>query len=82
MEIFISDLINERRGQNEWAQSFYDYNFFYDPDYAIHTPGNTQGNILDMLQANELNPNTALQYFRWADANLDDIEKLFLNYGN
>ena len=35
-----------------------------------------------MLQANELNPNTALLYFKWADANLDDIEKLFLVYGS
>ena len=43
---------------------------------------NPQASILDMLQANELNPNTALLYFRWSDANLDDIEKLFTAYGN
>jgi hypothetical protein len=43
---------------------------------------NAQACFLDMLQSNELNPNTALSYFKWADANLDDIEKLFGSYGN
>jgi hypothetical protein len=43
---------------------------------------NAQGFYLDMLQCNELNPNTALLYFKWVDANLDDVEKLFGAYGN
>lgn len=33
------------------------------------------------LPPNELNPNTALLYFKWADANVDDVEKLFNQYG-
>jgi hypothetical protein len=82
LEIFISDLINERLDQNEWARSFYNYDFQYDTPYSPQIPGNMQTSVLDMLQANELNPNTALLYFKWADANLDDIEKLFTNYGN
>jgi hypothetical protein len=41
-----------------------------------------QDSILDMLGANELNPNKALHYFKWAEANMDDVEKLFISYGN
>jgi len=81
IDVFVSDLINRRQEQNEWAHGFYNYDFHFDPVYSSHATENAQASVLDMLQANELNPNTALLYFRWADANLDDIEKLFLNYG-
>ena len=81
-EVFISELINQRKNQNEWARDFFDYDFHLDPVYTSHVPTNAQASVLDMLQANELNPNTALRYFRWADANLDDVEKLFWTYGN
>jgi len=80
-DVFISELINERQNQNEWARSFFNYDFHYDTVYSSHLSRNAQASLLDMLQANELNPNTALRYFKWVDANLDDIEKLFLIYG-
>ncbi|KQC01773.1 hypothetical protein [Pedobacter sp. Hv1] len=82
LEVFISELIAQRQFQNEWARSFYKHEFHYDNEYAPQIQSHAQVSVLDMLQANELNPNTALQYFRWADANLDDIEKLFISYGN
>jgi hypothetical protein len=81
LDVFISELIYQRHEQGEWARNFYEYDFHYDPGYTAQLPGSAQASVLDMLQANELNPNTALLYFRWADANLDDIEKIFLTYG-
>jgi hypothetical protein len=80
---FISDFINKDCNVSEWADTFFDSNFHNEIDYnAQMIMQNAQGYFLDLLQANELNPNTALLYFKWADANLDDIEKLFGNYGN
>lgn len=79
-QIFISELINNQQKQKEWASNFFDYDFHYDTTYTPNITGNQAG-ILDMLQANQLNPNTALLYFKWADANLDDVEKFFLTYG-
>lgn len=76
-EIFLSDFVNHTVLQNEWAASFYDFemgdNVSYTPDHPTCDPANT----LDMLPAHELNPNTVLQYFKWADVTLDDVEKLF-----
>ena len=81
LEVFVNDLINRRLGVYEWANEFYDYNFEYDPvSYSPHVSVNTQGSVLDMLQGNELNPNTALQYFKWTDAGQDDIDRLFEFY--
>jgi hypothetical protein len=81
LEVFVSELISQRQGQDEWAGSFYDYDFHYDSVFTSQIPACAQASILDMLRANELNPNTALLFFRWADMNLDDVEKLFLDYG-
>jgi hypothetical protein len=81
LDVFISELIASRQFQNEWARGFYKYEFHYDNDYVPEVHSHAQTSLLDMLQANELNPNTALLYFRWGDANLDDIEKLFIHYG-
>jgi len=82
LEVFISDLISRRQGQDEWASGFFDYNFDSVPVNTAQVPGAARASLLDMLHANQLNPNTALLYFRWAEANLDDVEKLFLDYGN
>lgn len=82
LDVFVSELLINRQYQNEWARGFYNYNFHYDDDYAPQHYDRMHTNVLDMLQGNELNPNTALLYFRWADANLDDIEKFFLSYGH
>lgn len=81
LEVFISQLIKQTQGVNEWAGSFYDYGFHYDTMYSTHARQNISYSLPDMLQAGELNPNTALLYFTWEDANMDDIEKLFLVYG-
>jgi len=80
-EYFISELLQQRLNQNEWAAEFFEYDFQCDPVYMPQIRSNEQAGILDMLQANELNPNTALDYFRWIDANMDDIEKLFTDNG-
>lgn len=80
---FISDFINKTYNYSEWIDRFFESNFHNDIDYSSQMiMQNAQGYFLDMLQSNELNPNTALLYFKWADANLDDIEKLFGTYGN
>lgn len=81
-EVFISELITRTQGRDKWASDFFDYDFNYDETGITHIRDGTQPSVLDMLQTNQLNPNTALHYFRWTDANLDDVEKLFLNYGN
>lgn len=80
LQVFISELINNQQKQNEWASNFFNYDFHYSSTYTPNITGNQAG-ILDMLQANQLNPNTALLYFKWVEANLDDVEKFFLTYG-
>ncbi|MCB0837840.1 MAG: hypothetical protein KDD99_14305 [Bacteroidetes bacterium] len=83
LDQFVNQLIAEREFKNDWASQFFDYSFDYDPiNYRTHISPNAQACLLDTLKANELNPNTALMYFRWEDANLDDVEKLFISYGN
>lgn len=80
---FISDFISKNYNSSEWVRDFFDSNFDNEIDYSSQMiMQHAQGFFLDMLQANELSPNTALLYFKWADANLDDVEKLFKNYGN
>ncbi|WP_163411026.1 hypothetical protein [Flavobacterium ajazii] len=80
---FISDFLNKNYNSGEWTDSFFDSNFHNETDYSSQMiMQNTQGYFLDMLQSGELNPNTALLYFKWSDANLDDVEKLFESYGN
>lgn len=81
MDVFISDLIGQMEARDTWASGFYDYDFYHDTSYVAQVPSSAQTSVLDMLQAGQLNPNTALLYFKWADANLDDIENLFLVYG-
>ena len=80
LETFISQLISAQQSQNDWAREFFNYDFHYDHVYMPQVK-DSQISLLDMLQSNQLNPNTALLYFKWVDANLDDIEKLFLKYG-
>ena len=79
IDYYMSDLIQRRAEQQEWAKSFYNIDI-KDDVYDSYIPTKTEVNPLDMLSGNELNPNTALLYFRWANASLDDVERLFLNY--
>jgi hypothetical protein len=81
LETFISELIYNNRTHAEWVINFFDYDFGKKNNESNHNTINSQSCILDMLQANELNPNTALLYFDFVDANSDDIEKLFNTYG-
>jgi hypothetical protein len=81
LDVFVSDLIYEMQNRNEWATGFYDYEFYHDSTYSSPSTEGAQASLLDMLQANQLNPNTALLYFKWADSNLDDVEKMFIVYG-
>ncbi len=80
-EVSVSSLIAQQQDQNEWAQQFYGFDFLKEPLYYNRHLEHTQFNLLDLLPANELNANTALRYFKWIDANMDDIEKLFINNG-
>ncbi|MCB0852436.1 MAG: hypothetical protein KDD63_09450 [Bacteroidetes bacterium] len=82
LDQFANQMITEREFKHDWASQFFDYNFEFEPiNYQTPISPNTQACLLDMLKANELNPNTALLYFRWEDANLDDVEKFFISYG-
>jgi hypothetical protein len=81
LEVFISELLTQMQDRDTWASGFYDYEFHHDNSYVSQIPAAAQAGVLDMLQSNQLNPNTALLYFKWAEANLDDIEKMFLVYG-
>jgi hypothetical protein len=82
VETFVNELISRAQGYEEWATGFYDCDFQMDKVYTQYRQQYTRGGVLDMLQANALNPNTALQYFKWADTSMDDIEMLFTVYGN
>lgn len=81
MEVFMSDFLTKRKGHQSWAKSFYPYDFYH-PDgiYSDTNIFNAKASILDLLQGNQLNPNTALSYFSWTNTSLDDVEQLFLNY--
>ncbi len=83
LDVFISQLVQEYTKIPSWIENFYDFDFnLEDVGFSTPNPTNAQTCVLDMLQANQLNPNTALAYFTWEDANLDDIEKLFITYGS
>ena len=82
VESFISDLIRKEENKEDWANEFFDSDYYKDSSFMSQKYyTNIATSVLDMLKANELNPNTALSYFRWEDANLDDIIKLFISYG-
>lgn len=82
LEVFISDLISRREQHDDWISSFFGDAFHFDDPRSRHVPSASQASVIEMLQVNELNPNTALLYFKWTDMNLDDIEKMFLTYGS
>jgi len=78
---FIDNLIYQRTLLNLWGKDFYKYNLDTNQEQDNTNLNNAQISILDLLSGNQLNPNTALLYFKWTDASLDDIEKLFVNHG-
>lgn len=76
----VSDLIDQKKNHHEWANGFFDYQFQHEPGYTPSNIINNRIGILNMLQANELNPNTAFLFFKWEDFILEDIDKLFTLY--
>ncbi len=79
-ELFAEELINERRTKGEWAKHFFASDF--DTESDDFTPNSShyfQAELLGLLKASELNPNTTLLYSKLEDANLEDIDKLFLS---
>jgi len=77
--LVVSDLLTERHQLDAWAGGFFSYDF---GNTVIPTTTAYKPCVLDLLQANELNPNTAMQYFRWDDAGMEDIETYFTNDGD
>lgn len=82
LEVFISELVYKQLDWNGWINSFYSPALYHDSLPVPQMPAHAQAGLLNMLQCGELNPNTALQYFKWVDTGLDDVEQLFVNYGN
>lgn len=82
VESLKSDLISKQGNKEDWVNDFFDQDYYKDPGFMSQNyAANIASNVLDMLPANMLNPNTALHYFKWDDANLDDVTKLFISYG-
>ncbi len=81
LDVFISELIDRRESHHEWAGSFFRYDLPPEPGYLVRDTVTAKASVLDMMQSNQLNPNTALLYFRWSDVSLDDVEKFFQTYG-
>lgn len=77
LSVFINELIYQRSVIKQWGQKFYTYPFAQSEDYDLAQIHNNQISILDLLPGNQLNPNTALLYFKWADTSLDDVELFF-----
>ncbi len=78
--VWVNERLNLAFDQHEWAAGFFKDQFYHEPASRFAYGAPVQASILDLLRANELNPNTALLYFGWTDANLDDVEKLFQTY--
>ena len=80
LDIFVANLIQEQKNKDNWALDFFDEDYANSDHVSSVGFGNVDSGSLDMIPAKDLNPNTVLNYFKWDDANLDDIQKLFLSY--
>lgn len=75
---FDSRRMEEALGDEEWAANLFDSNFHSEIEYSPQIlRKHAQDLFLDRLRPGELNAETAVLYFAWSDANLDDVEKLF-----
>ncbi|MDF3026760.1 MAG: hypothetical protein K0S23_1067 [Fluviicola sp.] len=80
LSAFVSNFMVNSSNPSEWVDQFFNTTFHHEVDYSSSIDSrNAQGVFLDMLHASELNSDTALLYYKWADTNLDDVEKLFGN---
>lgn len=79
---FLGALVAESQRRHEWYNGFFAWGGGDLYQYLPHGDAAAQDSLLDMLPGNTLNPNTALQYFTWAEAKPGDMEQLFLTYEN
>ncbi|WP_130735394.1 hypothetical protein [Flavobacterium sp. J27] len=77
LPVFINELIYQRSLIKQWGNTFYTYDLDSNHDHDVALLNNAQISILDLLPGNQLNPNTALQYFKWTDTSLDDVALFF-----
>lgn len=81
IEVFITDYLRRKSEHQTWAKSFYPYDFHQEDDhFSDANVFQAKASVLDLLQGNQLNPNTALSYFSWTNTDMDDIETLFRGY--
>ncbi|MCA6362913.1 MAG: hypothetical protein IM638_07730 [Bacteroidetes bacterium] len=80
LDVFIGELIMQMTDRHSWAADYFDFQFTPSNRGNAPVPMQAQASLLDMMQANQLNPNTALRYFKWADFSLDDLAKLFVRH--
>jgi hypothetical protein len=79
-DYFISDLLKKRHLAYNWSSTFFPIDIVEDQVYfPDHYYANSRASILDLLQVNQLNPNTALDYFKWCNADFTDLETVFLH---
>lgn len=79
---FIGDLMANRLNHDQWAAEFFNWEMPEGIMQEPYLPVSARACMLDMLTVNTLNPNTALNYFQWANASLDDVTQLFSGYGH
>ncbi|MCC6370079.1 MAG: hypothetical protein IT236_03635 [Bacteroidia bacterium] len=76
-EVFVQSLMNESIGAIDWAKDFFKNSFELEQKTEPRSFQNTSESLPDMLPPNELNANTVLTFFKWADLSFDDIDKFF-----
>ena len=76
LERFLSIFDEDADGKQEWAKELYGYEFDLEGSYTSRAKM-TPAAVLDMQKAGDLHPASALNYFKWVETNLDDVEKFF-----
>lgn len=71
-----ADAIRSENILVDWTRTVFKFDFPIEE--IVSKRGYSDILLIDKLKGNELNPNTALEYFHWTDLNLDDIERLFI----
>ncbi len=69
-----------RLNSDKWLSDTFDNAFEDDSVFTKTYYEYAEIAAMDMLPPKKINLNTALLYFKWVDANLDDIEKLFVTF--
>ena len=83
LEILVEELVSQRVFRNQWVGKLYESGHaLVSPQHRLPVSGQADPGVLDFIPGSQLNPNTALSYFKWTDMNLDDVEKLFETHGS